>query len=134
MGVVFDTGVWVGLASEQLSDLSALKKAENSSVFMSVISLGELAFGVESCVDAPERARRSAVLRQIESLPMLNVTKQTSLAFGLLAAAVKQGGRSPRPRFNDLWIAAQSIEHGFELFTTNPKDFHGLPGLKLVAV
>lgn len=30
----------------------------------------------------------------------------------MLAAAVKQSGRSPWPRYNDLWIATQAIEHG----------------------
>ena len=51
-----------------------------------------------------------------------------------LAASVKQAGRSPRPRFNDLWIAAQAIEHGYGLLTLNGKDFAGLPGLRLVAL
>ena len=51
-------------------------------------------------------------------------------AFGVLAAAVKQAGRSPRPRFNDLWIAAQAIEHGYVLLTLNTDDFVGLPGLR----
>jgi predicted nucleic acid-binding protein len=50
----------------------------------------------------------------------------------VLAAAVKQSGRSPRPRYNDLWIAAQAIEHGYALLTLNTGDFAGLPGLRLV--
>jgi predicted nucleic acid-binding protein len=30
-----------------------------------------------------------------------------------------------------LWIAAQAIEHGYELLTLNVKDFADLPGLRL---
>jgi predicted nucleic acid-binding protein len=60
------------------------------------------------------------------------VTRDTASAFGLLAAAVKQAGRSPRPRYNDLWIAAQAIEHGYALATLNTNDFVGLPGLRLI--
>ena len=55
-------------------------------------------------------------------------------AFGVLAAATKQSGRSPRPRYNDLWIAAQAIEHGYGLLTLNGADFAGLPGLRLLTL
>jgi predicted nucleic acid-binding protein len=60
------------------------------------------------------------------------VSKDTAAAFGVLAAAVKAIGRSPRPRYNDLWLAAQAIEHGYRLLTLNPRDFEGLPGLQLL--
>jgi predicted nucleic acid-binding protein len=99
-----------------------------------VISLGELSFGVESCTDPTERAMRAAYFRQVETRPTLGVTKHTAAAFGLLAAAVKQSGRSPRPRCNDLWIAAQAIEHGYPLLTLNVSDFAGLPGLRLATL
>ena len=62
-------------------------------VFTSVISLGELAFGVESCPYPAERALRAASLRQIESRPTLAITRHSAAAFGVLAAAVKQAGR-----------------------------------------
>jgi predicted nucleic acid-binding protein len=38
------------------------------------------------------------------------------------------------PRFNDLWIAAHAIEHGYSLLTLNGIDFVGLPGLRLVVL
>ena len=49
----------------------------------------------------------------------------------MLTASVKQSGRSPRPLYNDLWLAAQAIEHGYEWLTLNIKDFADLPGLRL---
>jgi hypothetical protein len=52
----------------------------------------------------------------------------------MLAAFMKQSGRSPRTRVNDLWIAAQAIENDFALWTTNLKDFEGLPGLRVVGL
>ncbi len=131
MGVILDTCVWVGLAAGQVAHGSVITACGNAPVFVSAISLGELAFGVESCADAADRAARAASLRQIETRPTLPVTRATASAFGLLAAAVKQSGRSPRPRYNDLWIAAQAIEHGYTLLTMNTADFDGLPGLKL---
>ena len=134
MGMIFDSCIWVGLAAKQVDPQAVMDAAGNMPVFTSVISLGELSFGVHSCADPTERALRAAYLRQVESRPTLDVSKHTSSAFGVLAAAVKQAGRSPRPRYNDLWIAAQAIEHGYVLLTLNTSDFEGLPGLRLAAL
>jgi predicted nucleic acid-binding protein len=131
MALIFDTGIWVGLASGQIAHDDVVRTSGEQAVYTSVISIGELAFGVHVCADPATRALRAAWLRQIERRPSLQVTPHTAAAFGVLAAAVKQSGRSPRPRYNDLWIAAQAIEHGHSLLTVNVKDFAGLPGLRL---
>ena len=132
--MIFDSCIWVGLACGQVDHQTVITAAGDTPIFTSVISLGELSFGVESCVDPAERATRAAYLRQIENRPALGISKNTAAAFGVLAAAVKQAGRSPRPRYNDLWIAAQAIENGYALLTLNATDFVGLPGLKLVTL
>jgi predicted nucleic acid-binding protein len=129
--MIFDSCIWVALAANQVGRQVIIDVAGEMPVFTSVISLGELSFGVQSCSDPTERAMRAAYLRQVESRPTLGVSLHTAAAFGVLAAAVKQAGRSPRPRSNDLWIAAQAIEHGFVLLTLNANDFAGLPGLQL---
>lgn len=134
MGMIFDSCIWVGLAANHVDRQAVIAAAGQASVFTSVISLGELSFGVQSCLDPTERAMRAAYLRQVESRPTLGVSKHTAAAFGVLAAAVKQAGRSPRPRYNDLWIAAQAIEHGYALLTLNTNDFVGLPGLRLATL
>jgi predicted nucleic acid-binding protein len=134
MGVIFDSCVWVGLAANQIHRQAVIEAAGDLPVFTSAISLGELSFGVHACVDPTERAVRAAYLRQVESRPSLGVSSHTAAAFGVLAAAVKQSGRSPRPRYNDLWIAAQAIEHGYVLLTLNGSDFLDLPGLRLMTL
>jgi len=132
VGVILDTCVWVAIASGTLARENVIARAGDAPVFTSVISLGELSFGVHACLDPAERARRAAVLRQIELRPTLDVTAQTAAAYGLLCASVKAAGRSPRPRMNDLWIAAQAIENGHTLMTFNERDFADLPGLSVV--
>ena len=134
MGVILDSCIWVAFAANQLDHQAVTSAAGDEPVFTSVISLGELSFGVQACPDPVERARRAACLRQIESRPTLEVSRHTAAAFGVLAAAVKQSGRSPRPRYNDLWIAAQAIEHGYTLLTLNTSDFAALPGLRLATI
>ncbi|UVT00193.1 type II toxin-antitoxin system VapC family toxin [Burkholderia glumae] len=133
MGVILDSCVWVALAGGTLAKHTVIAAAGNAPVFISTISLGELAFGVQACPDPAERARRAAHLRQLEGRPVLDVNRDTAAAFGVLAAAVKQAGRLPRPRYNDLWIAAQAIEHGYALMTLNVADFADLPGLTVLA-
>ena len=131
MGVIWDSCIWVALAAGQLTKQALINGTGDATVMTSVVSLGELSFGVHACGDPAARARRAAFLRQIESSPMLGISKHTAEAFGLLCASLKQAGRSPRPRYNDLWIAAQAIENSFVLLTLNGKDFANMPGLQL---
>jgi len=132
--MIFDSCIWVGLAANQLDPQAVIQAAGELPIFTSTISLGELNFGVQSCADPTERAVRAAYLRQVESRPTLGISVHTAAAFGVLAAAVKQAGRSPRPRYNDLWIAAQAIENGYTLLTLNTSDFVDLPGLQLATI
>jgi predicted nucleic acid-binding protein len=132
--MIFDTSIWVGLAASQISGQAVQQAAGDESVYISAISLGELTFGVESCNDPVQRMLRMRFLRNYEKRPVLDVTATTASAFGFLTAFLKQTGRSPRTRVNDLWIAAQAIENDFALLTTNIKDFEGLPGLRVVGV
>lgn len=132
MGIIFDSCIWIAFASGQLDRQVVIDTAGDAPIFTSVISIGELGFGVEACENPAERAARAAFLRQIEARPVLEISKHTASAFGLLAASVKKAGRSPRPRYNDLWIAAQAIEHGYMLLTINPDDFCDLPGLRVI--
>ena len=132
--MIFGSCVWVGLSCNQVDAQAVIEAAGDHPVFTSAISIGELSFGVHSCTDATVRSKRAAYLRQVESRPVLEVSKHTAAAFGLLAAAVKQSGRAPRPRYNDLWIAAQAIEHGYILLTLNTGDFADLPGLRIATL
>jgi predicted nucleic acid-binding protein len=134
VGMIFDTSIWVGLATSQISGQAVAQATGDESVYISAISLGELNFGVESCNDPAKRMLRMRFLRSYEQRPVLDVTARTGSAFGLLAAFMKQSGRSPRTRVNDLWIAAQAMENDYALLTTNIKDFEGLPGLRVVGL
>ncbi|WP_455285814.1 PIN domain-containing protein [Cupriavidus necator] len=132
MGVILDSCIWVGVAAGQLARADVVEAAGQAPVFISAISLGELTFGAHSCADPAERARRSAYLRQLEQRPVLDVTRHTAASFGVLAAAVKHSGRSPRAGYNDLWIAAQATEHDYAVMTLNAADFGDLPGVRII--
>jgi predicted nucleic acid-binding protein len=65
--------------------------------------------------------------------PLVQTRKHLHICFAQapLAAAVKLAGRSPRPHYNDVWIAVQAIEQGYTLLMLNRDDLSGLPGLRL---
>lgn len=132
MGIIFDSCIWIGITAGQIERQTVIQAAGEQAVFISVVSLGELSFSMEICADPAERAARAACLRQFESRSVLEVSKHTADAFGMLAAVVKRTGRSPRPRYNDLWIAAQAIEHGYAILTLNSEDFTNLPGVQVM--
>ena len=129
--MIFDTSIWVGLASGQMASEAVLRAAGDEQVYISAISLGELSFGVESCSDPATRMLRMRSLRSFEQRPVLDVSSFTASAFGILAAFMKQSGQSPRTRVKDIWIAAQAMENDYALLTVNLKDFEGLPGLRV---
>jgi predicted nucleic acid-binding protein len=63
---------------------------------------------------------------------VLHITEETGLVLGPLVYSLTRSGRSTQHRIQDLWIAAQAIQHGFSLLTRNAKDFSDIPGLDLV--
>jgi predicted nucleic acid-binding protein len=134
VGVILDTCTWIDRLARRLSWEAVAAATGPLPVYLSVISLGELRFGAEVAADPALRAKRMAQLRKLERRPLLPISSDTAAAFGVIAAAVKYAGRSPRPRFNDLWIAAQAIEHGYALLTHNGDDFAHVPGLRLLAL
>jgi predicted nucleic acid-binding protein len=126
---LLDTCVWIDVESGALApaDVAALTRGED--VFLSPVTVAELRFGAE-IAPPPQRQQRLAALARIENKPMLAIDRGTGMIFGALAAAAHVGGRQPRRRVQDLWLASQALQHGCTLLTRNPKDFATLPGLQ----
>lgn len=91
---------------------------------ISVVSIGELHFGLLVAADDDERARRAARLGAIEArFSPLPVDGDVARAWGGLAARVRRAGAQPRTRNADLLIAATAQVHGAALLTHNAADF-----------
>ena len=126
MKAVLDTSVVIA------TDVGVLE----GDLAISSVTLAELHFGVLVARDAgarAERLRRLTVLqRTFDALP---VDDSVAAAYGQLAAAVVDAGRSHRPRSLDLLIAATARAHGAALYTKNAGDFVGTTDLvEVVAV
>jgi tRNA(fMet)-specific endonuclease VapC len=95
------------------------------------VTLAELAVGPLLADGGHERAVRQRHLRDALLLDRLPFDDACADAYGTLAAALHQAGRKRRARAFDTLIAATAIANGLPLYTGNPDDFEGMPGLDL---
>lgn len=130
--IIVDTCVWIDAAAGSVDLDAVVRQAGSELAYISAITIGELEYGAQYPNDAMERAQRTIVLRQVEQMPVLEVTRGTARSFGLLATIMRQAGRNPRPRYNDLWIAAQAHERGYAILTSNPEDFRSLNVVQVI--
>jgi predicted nucleic acid-binding protein len=100
-------------------------EADEDRVFLSVMTLAELRFGIERLAAGKRRTRLDAWLR--EELPLrfegrlLPIDRATADAWGKIVARGEALGR--RMNVADAFIAATAQVHGLTLVTRNVTDF-----------
>ncbi len=134
MGWLIDTSLWIAVERGALAaaDIHAVTRQEP--IYLSPVNLAEIRFGLELLRAGPLKQRATAMLRRLGRKPQLRITVETGDTFGVLAARLRESGKDPHVRVNDLWLAAQAVQHGFRLLTSNAKDFVDIPGLQAVVL
>lgn len=132
MGTIIDTCIWVDIERGRLSPGDVQSVTGSDSVFLSPVTIAELAFGVEMAEKEDIRQKRSAALERLKKKPLLIIDENTGTIFGRLAALLKKSGRGHSFRIQDLWIASQAIQNNFPVLTKNSKDFSDIPGLTVL--
>jgi tRNA(fMet)-specific endonuclease VapC len=94
---------------------------------LSVISLGELEYGLARNRPAAPIAARVAALRS--ALAVLPLAESAVHHYGLLRDALRRKGTPIGP--NDCWIAAHALAQGLTLVTGNAREFSRVPGLRV---
>jgi predicted nucleic acid-binding protein len=129
-GFLADTGIWVEVERGRLSaaDLAAI--IGKVPVYGSPVSIAELSQATELPPEEHVRARRRATVQRLLGKVILPIDAATGEVFGKLAFGLVKAGRgSPTHRVQDIWLAAQAIQHRLRLITYNRKDFDDVPGL-----
>lgn len=132
MGFLIDTCIWIDVERGRISPADVASITGGEPVYLSPVSLAELAFGADMAADETIRQQRHAALQRLRRKPFCIIDEMTGLIFGRLAENLRREGRDHRYRVQDLWLASQAIQNSLKLLTRNKRDFIDIPALDLV--
>jgi tRNA(fMet)-specific endonuclease VapC len=122
--ILLDTTAYVGFKRNETEVVEIIVSAEL--ILFSPIVLGELMFGFRNGKRFKENMADLERFLEHEAVELVRIAKITSDRYSRIAAQLKQQG-TPIPT-NDIWIAAQTMEHGAELITSD-QHFEKIMGL-----
>jgi predicted nucleic acid-binding protein len=94
------------------------------------ITVAELTMGVHMAKNTAERSARITKLLSIgANFDPLPFESRAVNAFNALVGLTVAIGRNPKPRKNDLMIAATAVANSLPLYTANVDDFKGLESM-----
>jgi predicted nucleic acid-binding protein len=128
---LIDTSIWIAVERGDVSPADLYSITKQEPVFLSPINLAEITYGIELMTDAASKQQALKMLRRMRRKPMLRITGETGEIFGKIAAQLRHSKRRADFRIQDVWLAAQALQRGFTVLTSNARDFQDIPGLKL---
>ena len=131
MAYLLDTHVWIELAHRNPTVVSRLGSVPTAEVALSPVVLGELALGElpRKREEARHSPRRSFVEALADAYSTLPLTHHTSFIYARIRRELENAGE--RIGANDLWIAAQALEHHLTVVTHNIREFSRIPELSI---
>jgi len=124
MKIMLDTSAYVGFKRNEAEAVELIVNAER--IVFSPVVLGELLFGFRN--GSRFRKNMDDLNRFLahESVKLFPIGKTTADRYSRIVMQLKQQG-TPIPT-NDIWIAAQAMEHGAELIASD-RHFEIISGL-----
>ncbi len=124
MKYLLDTSAYIGFKRNIPELVRTIVDAER--ILFSTIALGELMFGFRNGSKFRENIADLDEFLACEGVDLVKIGRISSDRYSRIAIRLKQKG-TPIPT-NDIWIAAQTMEHGVELLTTD-RHFEKIDGL-----
>lgn len=124
MKLLLDTTAYVGFKRNIAGVVELMVSAER--VLCSPVVLGELMFGFRNGTRFSENMKDLNAFLEQDAVEVVQINRITSDRYSRIAAQLKRKG-TPIPS-NDIWIAAQTMEHGAELITSD-RHFDRIEGL-----
>jgi tRNA(fMet)-specific endonuclease VapC len=124
MKIILDTSAYVGFKRNAVETVEIIVKSEL--IVFSPVVLGELMFGFRNGSRFNKNMDDLNRFLEHEAVDLVPIGEITSDRYSRIAAQLRLQG-TPIPT-NDIWIAAQAMEHGAELITSD-KHFSKISGL-----
>lgn len=112
---LLDTSAYAGFKRNVATVVDLIVNADR--ILLSPVVLGELMFGFRNGTKFKKNMNELEKFLQNESVEIVSINKITSDRYSRIACRLKEKG-TPIPT-NDIWIAAQTMEHGAELITAD---------------
>lgn len=124
---LLDSNIWIyAMNGRHPAVREKLESLPLSSVYLSDIVAGELAFGWENSTKPAITKRK--VEQFLMHFPSLSTDAATFRIYGQLRQTLQSRGTPIG--MNDFWIAAQALAHKMILVTHNTREFARVDGLK----
>ena len=121
---MLDTSAYVGFKRNAVEAVEIIVKAEL--IVFSPVVMGELMFGFRNGTRFKENMDDLDRFLKHEAVDLMPIGKITSDRYSRIAVKLREQG-TPIPT-NDIWIAAQAMEQGAELITSD-QHFDKISGL-----
>ncbi|WP_395678011.1 type II toxin-antitoxin system VapC family toxin [Inquilinus sp.] len=124
---LLDTNICIDIRRRRPQEvLARFEKLKPGEAVLSVITYGELLYGVEK---SQARTKAMEALRELMTyLPILPLSPDVGEAYGAIRADLEARGEVIGN--NDLWIAAHAKAAKLTLVTNNEREFRRIGGLK----
>lgn len=123
-GALADTSLLIALEQGR-----TIAPASPRRLAVSMVSVGELRFGVLAAKTDADRDQRLETLIRAQRLGPIPVDDAVAAAWARLRLDLRAAGR--RLPINDSWIAATAIAHDLPV-ATQDADYDGVPGLRVL--
>jgi tRNA(fMet)-specific endonuclease VapC len=126
MGFMLDTNIVSAIVRDPRGKVfERLIEVGEENAFISIITHGEIWYGVKKNGSEELSRKVSAVTRRLQVVPLNLPTDQR---YADVRLALRQGNNIGP---NDVWIAAHALALDAVLVTDNEREFSRVPGLKL---
>lgn len=125
---LLDTNICIYIRRQRpTAVLERFQRLKPGEAVLSVITYGELIYGVEKSQFREQATRQLAELAGL--VPVMELPLQAAQFYGAIRAGLEARGEMIGN--NDLWIAAHAKAAGLTLVTNNESEFRRIQGLKI---
>jgi len=125
---LLDTNICIYIRRQRpTAVLERFQRLKPGEAVLSVITYGELIYGVEKSQFREQATRQLAELAGL--VPVMELPLQAGQFYGAIRAGLEARGEMIGN--NDLWIAAHAKAAGLTLVTNNESEFRRIQGLKI---